>query len=68
MWEAGTFQVIPGADKCFHTANERRPGEIIGKDTAGKLHTGRSRNEQIATNMRLWLRDELDRLEGFLAS
>jgi argininosuccinate lyase len=41
-------------------------GEIIGKDIAGKLHTGRSRNEQIATDMRLWLRDELRKIEGFL--
>lgn len=67
-WENGTFKVIPGADEDIHTANERRLGEIIGKDVAGKLHTGRSRNEQIATDMRLWLRDELDKLEGYLTS
>ncbi|KKY37963.1 putative argininosuccinate lyase [Diaporthe ampelina] len=65
-WEAGTFNIIPGADEDIYTANERRLGEIIGKDVAGKLHTGRGRNEQIATDMRLWLRDELDKLEGFL--
>lgn len=41
-------------------------GEIIGKDIAGKLHTGRSRNVQIATDMRLWLRDELRKIDGFL--
>lgn len=29
----------------IHTANERRLGEVIGKDIAGKLHTGRSRND-----------------------
>lgn len=67
-WEQGTFKVIPGADEDIHTANERRLGEIIGKDVAGKLHTGRSRNEQIATDMRLWLRDELDKLESYLVS
>lgn len=67
-WETGTFKSIPGADEDIHTANERRLGEIIGKDVAGKLHTGRSRNEQIATDMRLWLRDELDKLEGYLVS
>jgi len=67
-WEAGTFKIVPGADEDIHTANERRLGEIIGKDVAGKLHTGRSRNEQIATDMRMWLRDELDRLEGYLVS
>lgn len=67
-WAQGTFKSIPGADEDIHTANERRLGEIIGKDVAGKLHTGRSRNEQIATDMRLWLRDELDKLEGYLVS
>lgn len=67
-WETGTFKVIPGADEDIHTANERRLGELIGKDVAGKLHTGRSRNEQIATDMRLWLRDELDKLEGYLVN
>lgn len=65
-WESGTFKVIPGADEDIHTANERRLGEIIGKEIAGRLHTGRSRNEQIATNMRLWLPDELDKLEAHL--
>jgi argininosuccinate lyase len=65
-WVAGTFKIIPGVDEDIHTANERRLGEIIGKDIGGKLHTGRSRNEQIATDMRLWLRDELKKIEGFL--
>jgi len=70
-WEAGTFTIVPGVDEDIHTANERRLGEIIGKDVAGKLHTGRSRNEQIATDMRMWLRDELrtieDHLKAFLS-
>ena len=65
-WVAGTFKIIPGVDEDIHTANERRLGEIIGKEIGGKLHTGRSRNEQIATDMRLWLRDELRKIEGFL--
>ncbi|KAK4445938.1 L-Aspartase-like protein [Podospora aff. communis PSN243] len=65
-WEAGTFQIVPGVDEDIHTANERRLGEIIGKDVAGKLHTGRSRNEQIATDMRMWLRDELRTIEEHL--
>jgi argininosuccinate lyase len=38
----------------------------VGKEIGGKLHTGRSRNEQIATDMRLWLREELRKLEGYL--
>ncbi|KAK5662130.1 hypothetical protein OQA88_8035 [Cercophora sp. LCS_1] len=65
-WEEGTFKIVPGVDEDIHTANERRLGEIIGKDVAGKLHTGRSRNEQVATDMRMWLRDELRVIEGHL--
>jgi len=65
-WLAGTFKIIPGVDEDIHTANERRLGEIIGKDIGGKLHTGRSRNEQVATDMRLWLRDELRKIESYL--
>ncbi|KAK3934689.1 L-Aspartase-like protein [Diplogelasinospora grovesii] len=65
-WAAGKFQIVPGVDEDIHTANERRLGEIIGKDVAGKLHTGRSRNEQIATDMRMWLRDELRTIEKYL--
>jgi len=67
-WTDGTFRIVPGVDEDIHTANERRLGEIIGKDVAGKLHTGRSRNEQIATDMRLWLRDELRKIEKLLRS
>lgn len=65
-WVSGTFKIIPGVDEDIHTANERRLGELIGKEIGGKLHTGRSRNEQIATDMRLWLRDELRKIEGYL--
>jgi argininosuccinate lyase len=65
-WRTDTF-VAKDNDEDIHTANERRLGEIIGKDIAGKLHTGRSRNEQIATDMRLWLRDELRKLDGYLS-
>ena len=42
-------------DEDIHTANERRLSEIVGKDSGGKLHTGRSRNDQVATDMRIWL-------------
>ena len=65
-WQDGTFDIKPGADEDIHTANERRLGEIIGKGIAGKLHTGRSRNDQVATDMRLWLREQLEKLEGYL--
>ncbi|KAL1959208.1 hypothetical protein VTO42DRAFT_2713 [Malbranchea cinnamomea] len=65
-WQTGKFVIVPGVDEDIHTANERRLGEIIGKDIAGKLHTGRSRNDQVATDLRLWLRDELRTLEKYL--
>lgn len=64
-WANGTFEVKQN-DEDIHTANERRLSEIVGKEIGGKLHTGRSRNEQIATDMRLWLREELRTLEGYL--
>ncbi|KAI7821638.1 argininosuccinate lyase [Kickxella alabastrina] len=63
-WQAGTFELKPG-DEDIHTANERRLGEIIGS-VSGKLHTGRSRNDQVATDMRLWLRDEVKQMVNFL--
>jgi argininosuccinate lyase len=51
---------IADHDEDIFTANERRLSEIIGKDIGGKLHTGRSRNDQTATDARLWLvRDPL---------
>lgn len=46
---------VKADDEDIHTANERRLSELIGKDIGGKLHTGRSRNDQVATDMRLWL-------------
>ncbi|KAF9892827.1 argininosuccinate lyase [Aspergillus nanangensis] len=64
-WRTNTF-LVKENDEDIHTANERRLSEIIGKDIGGKLHTGRSRNEQIATDMRLWLRDELRQLDVWL--
>eukprot|EP00873_Tetraselmis_striata_P036035 jgi/Tetstr1/456299/TSEL_043055.t1 len=56
-WEADEFVVKPG-DEDIHTANERRLCELIGP-VGGKLHTGRSRNDQVATDTRLWLYNEL---------
>lgn len=38
-WRSDTFEIRPGTDEDIHTANERRLGEIIGKEIAGKLHT-----------------------------
>lgn len=65
-WQEGRFQIVPGVDEDIHTANERRLGEIIGTHIAGKLHTGRSRNDQVATDMRIWLRDVITEVEGVL--
>lgn len=61
-WQTNSFEVQKD-DEDIHTANERRLSEVVGKEVGGKLHTGRSRNDQIATDMRLWLRDELKDLE-----
>ena len=38
-WKDGKFEIKPGVDEDIHTANERRLGDFIGKDIAGKLHT-----------------------------
>lgn len=63
-WATGQFQ--PAADdEDIHTANERRLSELIGP-LGGKLHTGRSRNDQVATDMRLWLLGEVDDIESSL--
>jgi argininosuccinate lyase len=52
-------------DEDIHTANERRLSELIGP-LGGKLHTGRSRNDQVATDMRLWLLGEVKDVEANL--
>jgi argininosuccinate lyase len=55
-WASGAFKIEP-ADEDIHMANERRLTEICGAAGA-KIHTARSRNDQVATDVRLWLRDE----------
>ncbi len=64
-WAAGVFALAAG-DEDIHTANERRLTELLG-DVAGKLHTGRSRNDQVATDTRLWLLGEIVELRRHLA-
>jgi argininosuccinate lyase len=65
--EQGGF-VFDEGDEDVHTAVERRLGEIIGA-VAGKLHTGRSRNDQVALDLRLYLRraaaQRVDQLHQF---
>jgi argininosuccinate lyase len=58
--ELGAFELTV-ADEDIHTGVERRLREIIGPVT-GRLHTGRSRNDQVATDFRLWTKDALLRL------
>jgi argininosuccinate lyase len=52
-FSAGSF-VFTETDEDIHTAVERRLSELIGP-LAGKLHTGRSRNDQVATDFRAWM-------------
>jgi argininosuccinate lyase len=49
----------------IHLNVEARLAELIGP-AAGRLHTARSRNDQVATDFRLWVRDAMDRLEAKL--
>lgn len=63
-WRTGSFELAPD-DEDIHTAIERRLHELVGP-VAGKLHTGRSRNDQVATDERLYLRVEIERLDAEL--
>ncbi len=72
-FDADAFELQAG-DEDIHTAVERRLTELIG-DVGGKLHTGRSRNDQVATDFRLWsiraadnLADEISFLQSALIS
>lgn len=61
---SGQFIFQP-SDEDIHTAVERRLTELIG-DAAGKLHTGRSRNDQVATDFRLWMLNAIPELNSAL--
>ncbi|MFZ5964358.1 argininosuccinate lyase [Thalassococcus sp. BH17M4-6] len=64
--ESGEFG-FSAALEDIHMNVEARLKELIGAP-AGRLHTGRSRNDQVATDFRLWVRDQLDAAEaGLLA-
>jgi argininosuccinate lyase len=62
---AGSFVFAPD-DEDVHTAVERRLTEIVGS-VGGKLHTGRSRNDQVATDFRLWIMRACDEVRVGLA-
>ncbi|KAF8768039.1 Argininosuccinate lyase like protein [Argiope bruennichi] len=65
-WASNSF--IIKDDEDIHSANERRLKEIIGNEIGGKLHVGRSRNDQVATDVRLWLREQSTVLKSLLIS
>ncbi len=63
-FDAGLFVIGP-EDEDIHTAVERRLVELIGE--AGlKLHTGRSRNDQVATDFRLWVKDAVSQASAMV--
>ena len=64
--ESGGFTFDAGLED-IHMNIEARLTALIG-EAAGRLHTARSRNDQIATDIRLWLRDEIDRLDEQLTA
>ncbi|MFU1605446.1 argininosuccinate lyase [Sulfitobacter pontiacus] len=64
--EGGTFAYSTALED-IHMNVEARLKEVIG-EPAGRLHTGRSRNDQVATDFKLWTRDQFDAAEsGLLA-
>ncbi len=63
--EAGTFS-FSRALEDIHMNVEGRLAEIVGP-AAGRLHTARSRNDQVAVDFRLWVRDAIDEILGQLA-
>ena len=64
--EAGKFEFSTALED-IHMNVEARLKDIIG-EPAGRLHTGRSRNDQVATDFRLWVRDQLDAAEEGLVT
>ena len=62
--EAGSF-VFRDEHEDIHLNIEARLAELIGP-VAGRLHTARSRNDQVATDFRLWVRNAIDRLDAAL--
>lgn len=62
--ENGQFQ-FESSDEDIHTAVERRLTELVGA-VGGKLHTGRSRNDQVATDFRLWTMGAIEEVDNLL--
>jgi argininosuccinate lyase len=64
--EGGDFAFSPALED-IHMNVEARLKEIVG-EAAGRLHTARSRNDQVATDFRLWVRDQIDAADAGLAA
>ena len=64
--ESGTFEFSRGLED-IHMNIEARLSVLIG-DAAGRLHTGRSRNDQVATDFKLYVRAAIDRIDILLAN
>ncbi|CAA7618149.1 Argininosuccinate lyase [Magnetospirillum sp. LM-5] len=62
--ESGQFRFSHELED-IHMNVEARLAELIG-EAAGRLHTARSRNDQVATDFRLWVRDAIDGMDGAL--
>lgn len=64
-YTAGTF-ALDHAYEDVHMNIEAELSRCIGEDIAGKLHTGRSRNDQVALDLRMWMRDTLYDMQNLL--
>jgi argininosuccinate lyase len=64
--EGGTFQFSTALED-IHMNVEARLKEVVG-EAAGRLHTARSRNDQVAVDFRLWVRDQCDAADSALAA
>jgi argininosuccinate lyase len=62
-WNSGLWRPDSSSFEDIHSAVEARLYEIAGP-VAGKLHTGRSRNDQVITGFRLWVKKAIEKLTG----
>ena len=63
---AGRFTITPADEDC-HTAIENHLTRVCG-EAGRKIHTGRSRNDQVLTALRLWEKDHIDQLLGMVVA
>ena len=59
-WENGEIS-LKDSDEDVHNVNERRLTEIVG-DVGRKIHTGRSRNDQVILDVKLWMKKNIGEL------